>query len=173
MKSTLNYIDGIDKKRFIEFLIDKHKLTQGNNEQCVYSILTLENIIDFGIKHKETSKDSLFYFLCDIIPEIEPHEAAAFIDDDLLTENTKGLKSSFWSNKTTYYYFFDCLDGVLSDRYYTAKELTELLKGANAEIITEKEIIKTAQNYEATLYRYEMNEENEPINEVCLYDCFY
>lgn len=71
-----------------------------------------------------------------------------------------------------YYYFFDCLDGVLSDRYLTARELAQLFTGA-PDPMPEKDIIKTAANYEATLYRYEFDENNNPINEVILYDCAF
>ena len=71
-----------------------------------------------------------------------------------------------------YYYFFDCLDGVLSERYLTAQDLGQLFTGA-PDPMTEKDIIETAANYEATLYRYEFDENNNPINEVILYDCAF
>ena len=71
-----------------------------------------------------------------------------------------------------YYYFFDCLDGVLSDRYLTSSELAQLFTGSK-EPMSEKDIIKTAANYEATLYRYEFDENDNPINEVILYDCAF
>ena len=68
-------------------------------------------------------------------------------------------------------YYFDCLDGLLSERYLTPPEINKLITGA-ADPMTETQIIKVAQNYEAALYRYEKNENNEPINEVCIYDPF-
>ena len=70
-----------------------------------------------------------------------------------------------------FYYFFDCLDGVLSDRYLTARELAQLLTGA-ADPMSEREIIKTARNYEATLYRYTLDADGNPTNEKCIYDPF-
>jgi len=70
-----------------------------------------------------------------------------------------------------YYYFFDCLDGVLSERYLTAQELGQMFTGA-ADPMPEKEIKRIARNYEAGLYRYEFDQDNNPINEVCLYDPF-
>ena len=70
-----------------------------------------------------------------------------------------------------YYYFFDCLDGVLSDRYLTARELAQLITGKR-EPMPEKDIIKTAANYEATLYRYILDANGNPQNEKCLYDPF-
>ena len=70
-----------------------------------------------------------------------------------------------------YYYFFDCLDGVLSDRYLTAQELAQLMTGAS-DPMPEKDIIRTAANYEATLYRYTFDSAGNPQNEKCLYDPF-
>lgn len=74
--------------------------------------------------------------------------------------------------KEVFYYFFDCLDGNLSDKYFTACELNKLLNGKE-EPMTEAEIKRTAANYEATLYRYTLDKDGQPTNEVCLYDCFY
>lgn len=70
-----------------------------------------------------------------------------------------------------YYYFFDCLDGVLSDRYLTAQELAQLMTGAS-DPMSERDIIRTAANYEATLYRFTMDTNGNPQNEKCLYDPF-
>ena len=70
---------------------------------------------------------------------------------------------------TKYYYYLDCLDGVLGDTYLTAEELNQLQNGS-AEPMTEREIIKTAANYEAALYRYEKTTDGEFINGVCIYD---
>ena len=70
-----------------------------------------------------------------------------------------------------YYYFFDCLDGVLSDRYLTAREVAQLVTGA-ADPMPEGDIIRTAANYEATLYRYTFDSAGNPQNEKCLYDPF-
>ena len=70
-----------------------------------------------------------------------------------------------------YYYFFDCLDGILSDRYLTAQELAQLMTGAS-DPMSERDIIRTAANYEATLYRYTFDSAGNPQNEKCLYDPF-
>ncbi len=69
-----------------------------------------------------------------------------------------------------YYYFFDCLDAGLSEKYLTAREIAQIIGEQGP--ITEKHIKTIAAYYEATLYRYEFNEENNPINEVCLYNPF-
>lgn len=69
-----------------------------------------------------------------------------------------------------YQYFFDCLDGTIGDKYITAIELNELLTG-KSEPMTEKEIIETAADYEATLYRREIDEHGNPSKDIMLYDC--
>lgn len=89
---------------------------------------------------------------------------------ELLAEQEAAENSA--QEQPEYYYFFDCLDGVLSDRYLTARELAQLLTGA-ADPMPEKDIIRTAANYEATLYRYTMDDNGNPINEKILYDCFF
>ena len=70
----------------------------------------------------------------------------------------------------TYYYYFDCLDGVIGEQYLTAEELTALLIGSDKDTLTEKQIKAHALNYEATLYRYEKDGDGNYINGVCIYD---
>lgn len=69
-----------------------------------------------------------------------------------------------------YYYFFDCLDADLSEKYLTPQEVGQLI--GEPDPIPEKYIIRIAAYYEATLYRYEFDADNNPINEKCLYDPF-
>lgn len=69
-----------------------------------------------------------------------------------------------------YYYYFDCMDGELSERYFTPEELSKTLY-KNDEALTESQIIRIAKEYEATLYRYEKTQEGDYINETLLYDC--
>lgn len=68
-------------------------------------------------------------------------------------------------------YYFDCLDGLLSEKLFTPSEIKKVLTG-KAEPMTETEIIRIAKNYEATLYRYEKDKDGNPINEVIIYDPF-
>ena len=42
------------------------------------------------------NKDSFAYFLFDIIPGLEFAEAAAFIDNSLLTSDAQAIKNKFW-----------------------------------------------------------------------------
>lgn len=70
-----------------------------------------------------------------------------------------------------YVYFFDCLDGVLSEKYWTAAELSKAEHGGS-DPMPEKEIKRIAHNYEATLYRYILDAAGNPTNEACIYDPF-
>lgn len=75
-------------------------------------------------------------------------------------------------SNTKYVYFFDCLDTFIGEKYLTAEDLAELLTGKR-EPMQEKEIIATAKNYEATLYRYELDGSGTPCNGTMIYDCMY
>lgn len=68
-----------------------------------------------------------------------------------------------------YYYFFDCLDGQLGDKYLTSSEINMLMTGKSDDL-PENDIIQIARNYEATLYRSMKGPEGDYINEVLLYD---
>ncbi len=174
--NELVYINGIDKENFTSYVLNKYKPVPG---MVLFSqgLTIIENIIDYGCKHKRTTKDSLIYFIGDLLPDLELCEIAAFVEDELLTDNGRALKSQFWSEydkpkePKEFYYYFDCLDGLIGDSYLTASEINKLITGA-ADPMSEKDIIKTAANYEATLYRYEKAKGGGMVNEVCLYDSF-
>ena len=69
----------------------------------------------------------------------------------------------------TYYYFFDCLDGCLGERYLTPGDVHRIQYGTPGTM-TERELIRTAANYEATLYRYKRTDAGEFTEETILYD---
>ena len=52
----------------------------------------LENLIEYGHKHEQVSKDQFVQWLADMIPEISFGEIAAFMEDDCLTEHGKAEK---------------------------------------------------------------------------------
>jgi hypothetical protein len=72
-------------------------------------------------------------------------------------------------NTKEYYYFFDCRDSGLSEKYMTAKEVNKLITGEEATM-KEADMISIAIYYGASLYRYMFDDEKNPINEVILYD---
>ena len=68
------------------------------------------------------------------------------------------------------YYYFDCLDGLLGDRYLTIEEVRELMTNEKINY-TEEDLKQIATNYEATLFRYEYKD-GEEISHKRLYDCW-
>lgn len=48
----------------------------------------VENIIDYAAENKKVSKDSLPYFISDILPEVEFLEVARFCHEFYLTDGT-------------------------------------------------------------------------------------
>lgn len=91
---------------------------------------------------------------------------------DSITQKEETLRKELEDmdeNNKNYLYYFDCLDGVIGEQYFTASEINKLMTG-KAEPMRERSIIRTAANYEAELIRYEVNEAGEPINPVELYD---
>lgn len=68
------------------------------------------------------------------------------------------------TSKAGVYYFFDCMNAFITDRYFDA-----------AAFESEKDAIRTAANYEATLYRCTFDQNGEQIDRSVIYDpyaCF-
>lgn len=175
-KEQLNYVNGIAGHELIEYLISKHELRQsapGAGAPVIFSIMMLEQVIEYGTEHKAGTKDALLYFLADIIPELTEQEAAAFIEDALLTDYSKEAKEQFWNTQESagkYFYYLECPDAIMGGQYFTATDINRLTTGENCPM-SEKDIIKTAVNYEAELTRYERDPAGQFINPVCLYEC--
>ena len=89
----LQYTNEIDKKALIEYLIFRDGL-----QDSIFAISMLEKVIDYGTEHFTKSKNKLYYYLMDVIPELDLWESAAFISDDLLTTETWIYKFKFWDS---------------------------------------------------------------------------
>jgi len=74
--------NGFNKQGFMEYLGNTF---HGFSNPFLRN--TIENIIDYGLKHERVSKDQLCYWLSDMIAEIEFGEVAMFMDDGSLTKN--------------------------------------------------------------------------------------
>ena len=70
---------------------------------------------------------------------------------------------------TEFYYYFDISDGIIGEKYLTPSDINELLNGKR-EPLTEADIIKTARNLEADLYRFEKSSEGNYTAQTLLYD---
>lgn len=86
-----NYVDGLAGKELVRYLLKKHP----NLKNETFGLLLLENAIAYAREHYSTTKDSMMFFLLDVIPEFTEAEAAAFVSSDLLTDNGKYYKSTF------------------------------------------------------------------------------
>lgn len=78
---------GFNAEKFMAYLEQEFN----GMENCMFRGI-VENLIEYGHKHEQISKDQFCYWLSDLIPEISFGEVAAFMDDDCLTENGKTKK---------------------------------------------------------------------------------
>ena len=67
------------------------------------------------------------------------------------------------------YYYFDCLDGGIGEKYWTAEELAAAMH--KEKPLSERQIKSLALNYEALLMRYKYKN-GEEVEEKKLYDPF-
>lgn len=85
----MNTENTIRIEEFVQFVLTTHG--DSNNQ---FEYLMLYNIVEYGIKHHNTSKDQLAYFLSDIIPNVEFTEVINYVNNDYLTESSKRLKEN-------------------------------------------------------------------------------
>lgn len=91
----LNYVNGIAGPEFIDYVLHKFEFEQDRQPDALSPEL-LDSIVNYGRHNKQVTKDSFAYFLFDIIPGLEFAEAAAFIDNSLLTSDAQAIKNKFW-----------------------------------------------------------------------------
>ena len=89
-----NHFAGLD---FGSYLIEKQEAADPENTFTPLACNFLSNIINYGISTKQTTKDSLAYFLFDLIPDITFDECAAFCEDAILTTGAQEVKARFWA----------------------------------------------------------------------------
>lgn len=78
---------GFNVEKFMAYLEQEFN----GMENCMFRGI-VENLIEYGHKHEQVSKDQFVQWLADMIPEISFGEVAAFMDDDCLTENGQAEK---------------------------------------------------------------------------------
>lgn len=78
---------GFNKDGFMSFL---EKSFFGFNNSFLRE--TVENLIDYALKHENHSLDQVCYFLSDMLPEVEFAEVAMFMDDSMLTAHGREVK---------------------------------------------------------------------------------
>lgn len=75
-------MESLNKKGLGEYLEENFNL---NN----YSKELIENIIDYGIRNKNTNSDQLAYFLAEVLPSISYEELLMFFPDQLLSDASR------------------------------------------------------------------------------------
>ena len=121
---------------------------------------TSAELLEMYQKLNPENKEKFWRKYCELLAE---QEVAA--------DSSEAREPGTASEGPQFVYVFDCLDGILSERFWSPAELAETMHGPGAPGMTEKEIKSIAHNYEATLYRYEINASGEPVNQTCIYDC--
>lgn len=77
----MNYDNGFARDEFLQYMFEEFPSAFNN----AFSREMLENVVDYGIKNQSASKNSLYYYLKDMIPEAEPKDLIPYIDKELLT----------------------------------------------------------------------------------------
>lgn len=78
---------GFNAEKFMAYLEQEFN----GMENCMLRQI-VENLINYGHKHEQISKDQFVQWLADMIPEVSFGEVAAFMGDDCLTESGKKKK---------------------------------------------------------------------------------
>lgn len=76
--------NGFNKEGFMNWL--KEEFPGVIDTHWNYDLV--ENIIDYALENKNTSKDQLAFFISDMLPEVEYTEVAKFCDKDILSDFT-------------------------------------------------------------------------------------
>lgn len=77
------YTNGLAKQAFIEYMHEEFPTVYNNQ----HSMDLLSNIVDYATSDNFTyTKNTLFYFLHEIIPEVMYEEIIKFMDPDYITE---------------------------------------------------------------------------------------
>lgn len=80
---------GFNAEKFMAYLEQEFN----GMENCMLRQI-VENLIDYGHKHEQVSKDQFVQWLTDMIPEVSFGEVAVFMEDDCLTESGKMKKAA-------------------------------------------------------------------------------
>lgn len=87
----MNYTNGLAKEEFLQHMFEEFPSVFDN----AFSRTMLENIVDYGTANGFTStKNDLYYFLKDMIPEIEREDLLPYMDKSMLTNEVLSSGSS-------------------------------------------------------------------------------
>lgn len=80
---------GFNAEKFMAYLEQEFN----GMENCMLRQI-VEDLIEYGYKHEQVSKDQFVQWLADMIPEVSFGEVAAFMEDDCLTEKGRAEKAA-------------------------------------------------------------------------------
>lgn len=81
-KTHMNYTNGLAKEEFLQYMYNEFPDVYNS----AHSRDLLENIVNYGTNDNFThTKNDLFYYLSDMIPEVTKEELLRFIDKDCIT----------------------------------------------------------------------------------------
>lgn len=84
----MHYTNGLDKQAFLDYMFQEFPSVFCNS----FSREMLENIVNYGTADNFThTKNELYYFLKDMIPEVEPRDLIPFMDENMLTNEVSSL----------------------------------------------------------------------------------
>lgn len=83
-------IKGFDNGAFMEHLAESF-----NGFDNPFLRQLVENVLDYAHSFEHISKDQFVYYLCDMIPEVEFGEVAAFMEDACLTADGQRMKQEW------------------------------------------------------------------------------
>ena len=159
----MDFSNGFARDEFLQHMFEEFPSVFNTS----FSREMLENIVDFGKSNYTVSKNSLYYFLKAMVPEVEPNDLIPYIDKDLLTNEVLCLVEEQESTQifgAKYNKIVKCdLEGISTVDYY---ENAFLLTGDDVEVDEGLEIELTGELYFNTEFKSLNREEVAVINSV-------
>lgn len=135
----MNYENGFAREEFLQYMFEEFPSVFNN----AFSRKMLENIVDYGIKNHSVSKNSLYYYLKDMIPEAELDDLIPYIDKSFLTDevfcfvvqNQEPIEKAPTNNHLGEF-DIPAIMGSLANNAWYGKEPTKMCLWAGDDVIT-------------------------------------
>ena len=77
----MNYNNGFAKDEFLQHMFEEFPSVFNTS----FSREMLENVVDYGMDNHTVTKNGLYYYLKDMVPQTEPKDLIPYIDKSWLT----------------------------------------------------------------------------------------
>lgn len=122
----MNFTNGLAKDEFLQHMFEEFPTVFDNT----FSRTMLENIVNYGTADNFThTKNDLYYFLKEMIPEVEPGDLIPYIDKSCLTNEVSILVSSSPERK----------EKIISEVQDTIEDPLQKIKWIDADALGELE----------------------------------